>query len=176
MTDLRRVPWDSSGAAMIELAMVLPLILMLVVGMVSAAIAYNHELALSHSAREGGRFGATLPIDNYASTDAWLDVVAQAVGDDATGTLGPGAPGRYICVAFVHPAGNLASDTTRRRVETTGAPVYSDAECFSDGRPDSERRVQVQVRRDTEFSVAFFSTTLTLESDGVSRFEAAIGG
>lgn len=156
--------------------MVLPLILMLIVGMVSAAIAYNHQLALSHSAREGGRFGATLPITNYPNTDVWLDAVAQAVGDDATGTLGPGVPGRYICVAFVHPSGNLASDTTRRRVETIGSPVYSDASCFSDGRPDSERRVQVHVQRDTEFSVAFFSTTLTLDSEGVSRFEAAVGG
>lgn len=167
---------DDKGAALIELAIVLPMILMLIVGMVSAGIAYNHQLALSHAAREGGRFAATLPISNYASTDAWLDAVAQAVGDDATGTLGAGAPGRYVCIAFVHPNGTLSSDTTRRRIETAGAPAYGDATCFADGRPDSERRVQVQVRRETDFSVAFYSTTLTLESEGVNRFEAAIGG
>ncbi len=161
---------------MVELAIVLPLIVMLVVGMVSAAVAYNHQLSLSHAAREGGRFAATLPVSNYASIDNWLDVVAQAAGEDSSGTLDPGVPGRYVCVAYVHPDGVLAADSTRRRVETSGGPVYTDATCFTDGRPSSERRVQVEVRRDTDFSVAFFSTTLTLDAEGVSRFEAGVGG
>ena len=164
------------GAAMVEFAIAFPLILMLLVGMITAAVAYNHQLALSHAAREGSRLGATLPVSNYASLDAWLDAVAQAVGDDATGTLGDGVPGRYVCVAYLHPTGTLETDSTRRRVEKSGAQVYSDAGCFVDGRPDAERRVQVQVRRDTDLSLAFFSTTLTLDSDGTSRFEAAVGG
>ena len=43
----------SAGAALIELAMVLPLIVMLILGMVSAGIAFNNQLALTHAAREG---------------------------------------------------------------------------------------------------------------------------
>ena len=46
---------DSRGAALVELAFALPILIMLLVGMVSAGIAYNHQLALTHSAREGGR-------------------------------------------------------------------------------------------------------------------------
>jgi hypothetical protein len=166
------------GAALIELAMVLPLILMLIVGMVSAGVAYNHQLALSHAAREGGRFGATLPVVNYTTMDDWLDAVAFAVGDDATGSLGPGVPGHYVCVAYVHPAGgSLPKDTTRSRIDDAGTVSYNDGgTCLTDGRPDTERRIQVLVERDTEFSVVFFSSTLTLDSEGVSRFEAALGG
>lgn len=165
------------AAALVELAIALPLIVMLVVGMVSAGIAYNHQLGLSHAARDSGRFGATLPISNYSDIDEWLDEVATAAVADATGTLGVGLPGHYVCVAFVHPAGTLENDETRRRIDDGGSVSYADdLTCFDDERPISERRVQVAVRRDTVFSVVFFSTTLTLSSDGVNRFEAALGG
>lgn len=173
----RRILAETSGAALVELAIALPLLVMLVVGMVSAGVAYNHQLALSHAAREGGRFGATLPVSNYLSMNDWLDAVAVTAVDDATGTLGAGVAGHFVCVAYVHPDGTLTSDSTRRRVDTGGSVVYSDsATCFLDSRPSSERRVQVAVARDTEFSVVFFSSTLTLDSDAVSRFEAALGG
>jgi Flp pilus assembly protein TadG len=168
---------DSRGAALVELAIALPLVVMLVVGMVSAAIAYNHQLALSHAAREGARFGATLPTNNYASMNDWLDAVATSTVGDATGTLAVGAPGRSVCVAFVHPDGTLALDSTKRRLDTGGAVAYDDdATCFTDGRPDSERRVQVVVERDSEFGVVFWSSNLTLDSEAASRFEAALGG
>ena len=168
---------DSRGAALLELAIALPLVVMLVVGMVSAAIAYNHQLALSHAAREGARFGATLPINNYPSMDDWLDAVATAAVGDATGTLAVGAPGRYVCVAFVHPDGTLALDSTKRRVESGGSVAYASNEtCFTDGRPASERRVQVVVERESEFGVVFWSANLTLDAEAASRFEAALGG
>ena len=99
-----------AGAALIELAMVLPLIVMLILGMVSAGIAFNNQLALTHAAREGGRLAATLPVTNFANMDAWLDAVAIAVVNDSTGSLGPGVPGHFVCVAFVHPAGVVPAD------------------------------------------------------------------
>jgi len=168
---------ESRGAALLELAIALPLVVMLVVGMVSAAIAYNHQLSLSHAAREGARFGATLPTSNYPLMDDWLDTVAAATVGDAAGTLGAGAAGRLVCVAFVHPDGTLALDSTRRRIESGGSVAYADDQtCFTDGRPDSERRVQVVVERDSEFGVVFWSADLTLDSEAASRFEAALGG
>jgi len=85
---------DSRGAALVELALALPLLVMLLVGMVSAGIAYNNQLALTHAAREGGRYGATLPVTNFGSLAAWLDEVSdQAVADDegVRAVLDPGA-------------------------------------------------------------------------------------
>jgi Flp pilus assembly protein TadG len=48
------------GAALVEFALVLPLVLMLAFGIVTAAVTYNHKIDLTHAAREGARYGATL--------------------------------------------------------------------------------------------------------------------
>jgi len=159
------------GAALIEMALALPILIMLLVGIVSAGIAYNHQLALTHAAREGGRYGATLPVESM--TD-WLDIVIAQTIDDGTGALDDGVAGRYVCVAFVHPAGISANDSTaRRELAADGTETDGSAPCFADGRPNDERRVQVIVERQTDFSVVFFSSTLTLDEEAVSRFEAA---
>jgi hypothetical protein len=163
------------GAALIELAMVLPLIVMLVLGMVSAGIALNNQLALTHAAREGGRFAATLPVTNFANMNLWLDAVALGVINDSTGTLGPGVPGHLVCVAFVHPDGMPPNPVTSNRIDNAGVISYNAAECFADGRPDTERRVQVAVAREADFNALVFSSTLTLDSEAVSRFEAFAG-
>ncbi|MFP4074753.1 MAG: TadE/TadG family type IV pilus assembly protein [Actinomycetota bacterium] len=170
---------DSRGASLVELALALPLLVMLLVGMVSAGIAYNNQLALTHAAREGGRYAATLPVTNFASPsmENWLDEVAAQVIEDATGSLDPGVEGRYICVAYVHPNGDLSTDSTKSRVEDSSGVTYSDppAPCFADGRPNDEQRVQVEVRRGSDFNVVFFSTTVNLDSEAVNRFEAGVG-
>ena len=158
-----------------EMAFALPLLIMLIVGMVSAGIAYNHQLALTHAAREGGRLAATLPVANFGSLNAWLDEVAARVVEDATGSLDPGAPGLVVCVAYVHPSGGIPTDQTANRIDNGGVVTYTANDCFADGRPADERRVQVAVARETDFNAVFFSSTLTLDSEAVNRFEAAGG-
>jgi hypothetical protein len=166
------------GAALVELAFALPLVMMLILGMVSAGIAFNHQLALTHAAREGGRYAATLPVTNFSTEPdpmkAWLDEVAARVVEDATGSLDPGAPGLVVCVAYVH-LGIVPADQTANRIDNGGAISYNSADCFADGRPNAERRVQIAVARDTEFNALVFSSTLTIDSEAVSRFEA-VGG
>ena len=171
----RKWSGDDRGAALVELAFALPLLIMLLVGMVSAGIAYNHQLALTHSAREGGRYAATLPVADLGM-DAWLTEIISQTIDDATGSLGPGVPGRYVCVAYVYPNGLSADDQTTRKVLIGSGPPTTDmAECYvgGDGRPDTERRVQVVVARETDFSAVVFSQTLTIDSEAVNRFEAS---
>lgn len=172
---------DHRGAALVELAFALPLVVMLIVGMVSAGVAYNHQLSLTHAAREGGRYAATLPVTNFgpetaiASFNAWLDDVAAAVVTDATGTLAPGTPGFFVCVAHVDPS---PGGTTQRRVDNGVAVSYSSNTCFADfaaGPAANQRRVQVRVARDADFNALVFSTTITLDSEAVNRFEAALG-
>ena len=167
---------DSRGASLVELAFALPILIMLLVGMVSSGIAYNNQLSLTHAAREGGRYGATLPVNNFASLNAWLDeVVAQTVAD-GTGALDVGVPGRYICVAYVYPVGSaegFPNDQTARKEISSSGTIQDGNQCMADGRPDEERRVQVVVGRDTEFSVVFFSSTLGLDAEAVNRFEAS---
>lgn len=171
----RKAAREERGASLVELAIALPLLMMLLLGMVSAGLAYNHNLSLAHSAREAGRHAATLPVANFGSMDLWLDDVAARAIEDATGSLNPGTPGLVVCVAYVHPNGSLSTDSTRSRTVNGATVTYAGAPCFADGRPDAERRVQVSVAREATFNALIFSTTLNLDSDAVSRFEAGFG-
>jgi Flp pilus assembly protein TadG len=166
---------DDGGASLVELAIALPLLMILLLGMVSAGIAYNHNLALAHSAREAGRHAATLPVTNFGSMDLWLDEVAARAIEDATGSLNPGTPGLVVCVAYVHPNGSLSTDSTRSRTINGATVSYASTACFPDGRPDDERRVQVSVAREATFNALVFSTTVNLDSEATNRFEAGFG-
>jgi hypothetical protein len=177
-------PWrvfrhSETGAALTEFALIVPLLIMLLFGIVSVGVAYNHQLSLTHAAREAGRHGATLPVANFNATppamDAWLDDLATRIEEDATGSLGPGTPGLWTCVAYVHPDGNLDDDSTRSRTDDEGNVTYANAACFADGRPTNERRVQVRVAREVDFNLIVFAQVLTLDSEAVSRFEARLG-
>jgi Flp pilus assembly protein TadG len=50
---------DSRGAAMLEFAMVLPLLLVMVIGLLDFASAFHIDQKLSNAAREGARLGAS---------------------------------------------------------------------------------------------------------------------
>lgn len=165
-------PTGDRGAVLVEFALILVLLVALLIGIVSTAIAYNHQLGLTHAAREGARFAATLPITNFASIDEWLDAVAAQASADAGGSLDSSVPGRYICVAYVFDPGG-PNDLTANRVESGGMVTYGSTPCPSvtDGRPATEHRVQVRMERDTDFSVVWFSTTIRQTSQAIARFE-----
>jgi Flp pilus assembly protein TadG len=163
---------------MVEFAFVLPLLLLMVFGMISFGLVLNDKLSMTDGAREAGRFGATLPVTNFAAEavpmNAWLDEIAARAVDDATGSLDVGVANRVVCVAYVHPNGTAAVDVTTRRTETGGSTTYSSSSCFADGRPDDERRVQVLVGRDSDIEAIFFSSTVSLTAESVTRYEASL--
>ncbi|HUP17371.1 MAG TPA: TadE/TadG family type IV pilus assembly protein [Acidimicrobiia bacterium] len=159
------------GAALVEAAFVMMLLLMLLLGTVTAALAYGQYTSLQTAARESTRFGATLPVGT--DLDVWLDKVLDVTRAAAVGDLGTGVAGQYICVAYVHPAGAGANDQTKRLVENlgvTGSP-QAGLDCFSDGRPNDERRVQVVARREATIQTVVFAVNVTLEAPAAARFE-----
>lgn len=156
-----------AGVAAAELVIILPILLALVLGMFSGGIAYDHKLSLTHAAREAGRFGATLPF-NDATT--WLDAVADRAEEAAVGKVSSGEPGRYICVAYAHPAEGIA----QRLERTDSGDAISTGDCPNvddDDLPDDQARAQVRLERDSDFNAFFFSTTITVSSTAVSRHE-----
>lgn len=163
----RRTAWRSSerGAVLVEFAILLPIVLMLTFGMITAGLEFNRKLSISNSAREGSRYGATLPVDNFGDVNAWLDDVAAVTIGSAGGDLADGVAGRRVCVALIGDAGG------RRDQLGTAAPVYGAGECYSDGRPADEERVQVLAQRDGEIDAVFFDVQVTLTGEAVSRFE-----
>jgi hypothetical protein len=65
----RRRAHGEKGAAAVEFALVLPLLLMLLFGIITFGLAYHEKLALANALREGSRFGATAPSGAGWSTD-----------------------------------------------------------------------------------------------------------
>ena len=107
---------------------------------------------------------------------AWLETVADVAVASATGDLNSNVAGQFVCVAYVYPDGTSAEDQTVRLVEQSGArQVQTGQTCFTDGRPSDERRVQVQLIRDTDIEAVLFSQTITLNANSVTRFERAAG-
>ena len=153
---------------MVEFALVLPMVLMLVFGAVSTALVYNHKIDLTHAAREGARYGATLPRDqclgspNPCGTSTWAQVVQSVVVQRSLGDVAAAD----VCVALV--TGNPGSTASGLYVNST----RSDHLCFDDGNADPGDRVQVALRRTSDkINGILFSFPVTLTSQATAKFE-----
>ena len=147
---------ESRGAALVEFVVVLPRFLAIAFGVLTGGAAYNQKLAITNAAREGARYGATLP-----PSGAWLQSVKSTVIGSASGELDAGKSGRYVCIAL------FDGTTWTRSVEGSGTPTGSG--CWADGRTDS--RVQIRVQRTAKFNAYFFQPTVTLAGQAVARYE-----
>ena len=158
---------DEAGASLVEFALVLPVFLMVVLGMLTGGLAYSRKLSIAQASREGARFGATLPITSAVPMTTWLTRVSDLTIASSDGELGADRPGRVVCVAYVSASGTA----TRRQTVGTASPVVESQPCIvNDGR-SGEARVQVVAARTSELEVLVYSRTLTLSSHAVARAE-----
>ena len=113
------------GAAAVELALVLPILLLLLFGIISFGIVFAQKLALSNAAREAARFGTVgLTTSDRPTCQQITDRVRAALtntialtpsdvtikitrGPDGTGSNPCGAPGNLPC------AGSATADELR---------------------------------------------------------------
>lgn len=148
---------------MIEFALVLPVFAMLVVGLFSSAMIYDSNMQLTHAAREGARYGATVPDDQtFTSGGTWAEnveaLVRQRGGDSLVGA--------DVCVALVRgdPAVAVSSDHT---TQAGTAPCYDDS-----ASGEESLRVQVSTSKTMTLDVVAFSRDVTLSATASSRHES----
>lgn len=147
---------------MVELALVLSLLVMLLVGTISAGVAFSQNNQIENAAREASRFAATLP----GPVDAdWLSEVRDVTRAAAMGELAPSVDGQYICVAQYN------GSSWSRLTDTGGTEGTGSTACFVDGLPATQSRVQIVARRDTRLDAVFFSIDVTLEGEASARYE-----
>jgi Flp pilus assembly protein TadG len=160
----RRGPDRSSerGTALVEFALILPVFMSLVLGLITGGAAYNRKLSMTSSVREGSRFAATL---NGPTTNGWAaDVTSRTVelsGGDLTSS--------QVCVELL-------------KVGT--GDVYSSlpASCSGSGpgtpttAATGDCVVKVWAARPDKLQAMFFSATLTLTAKSVSRYESKVSG
>jgi hypothetical protein len=145
---------------MIEFALVLPLFAMLVVGLFSSAMLYDSRMQLTHAAREGARYGATIPEDQTFTSGTWAENVEALVRQRGAGSL----DGADICVALVvgNPATPVSTDHT-----TDGGVCFDDSE-----GGEEERRVQVSASKDMILDVVAFQRDVTMTATASARHES----
>lgn len=151
------------GAAAVEFALLLPIFLAIVLGIITIGLAFERWIGITQAAREGSRVGATLSL--AASNDpppgdinTWL----QKVYDSSLRASGLATtdPGFAACVA-------LFDGTTFTKRNQSG---QSTGECYADGQ--SGPRVQVVLQRDTFWDWFFVQQNVTIRSRSTTRWEA----
>jgi hypothetical protein len=140
------------------MAFIFSILVMLLIGVVTSAIAFGQKNSIENAAREASRFAATAPDVDAA----WFASVRDVARAAAQGDLDAGVDGQYICVA--HTGENLMQE------ELGGVPgAVVSGSCYSDGL--SDLRVQVVTERETQINAAFFSFDVTLNAPATARYE-----
>ncbi|HEX4869089.1 MAG TPA: TadE/TadG family type IV pilus assembly protein [Acidimicrobiales bacterium] len=171
------------GVAVVEMALVLPVLLVLMLGMFTGAMAWNQSQAVGQGARVAARYASTLPLPTPVgaqtqaqANEVWLDGLIDRAVAASEGELGAAVSGRVVCVAYVDPAGTaITSDDKTIRRQLTGASTRSavDAQlCFTDSQGDGDKRVQVLVTRDGHIDTGFYRIPITIRRTVVYRYEA----
>lgn len=137
------------GAALIEAAMVLPILLLLTFGIWTTARAWNINNTMQHAAREAARHGATVEPWDPGTSPVSVRAVADA---DLTSS---------------------AIDTTK--VNTVCIEMISDGNTSCDGlhtNATGTDQIFVKIRfPNYKLEFLFFSLTTDLEASAISRHE-----
>lgn len=161
------------GAVVVEFALILPVLMMLLLGMVSGASAWNQSQSLGQGSRVAARYAATLPLPaSDADMPAWLDSLIDRSVTASEGNMGSTVDGRAVCVAYVDPAGSAPDKTFSRRLDAAGVRTSGVDTCFDDGQSTTDRRIQVVLQRSGILDIGFHRQTLSLRRQVVYRYEA----
>ena len=149
---------SEEGAALVEFALLLPIVMALLLGIVTGGFAYFQKISLVDAVREGARYGASLKHDpGTGGLVAWRQSVADRVVQLSGGQL----MAEDVCVDLVTPTGdNLAcgvADPPGARSDPTSLAPAS--------------LVKVAASRVATIEVIFFTSTPTLSAQVAARYE-----
>lgn len=158
----RRFRPADSGAALVEMAIVTPLLLMLLVGIWTTARAWNVHNVLDHAAREAARFGATV--------EPWANGSASGAACNASGTSAQ----KIRCIADAElsasavPLGSVTSTCIE------GVKAAATGSC-APANTTGVDQVYVRLRYPSfPLDFVFWSTTVDLQATAIARYESAL--
>lgn len=76
-----RTSGDERGAVLIELAMIVPLLILIVLGMLEMGLAWRDSVNVTHASRQGARVASNLGDDPQADLQALLNVMTVMEAD-----------------------------------------------------------------------------------------------
>ena len=151
----RRARGDG-GVALVEFALIAPLLFALLLGLFTGGIALSHKNSMTNAVREGARFGATL-----SESDTWADSTRSRVIELASGDLSTS----QVCVRLIK-----APSTVRRTSTGCSASMLTLAPSVT-GITAGDCVVLVWARRVDEMEAIVYSQSLTLDANSVSLYE-----
>lgn len=140
-----------------ELAMVLPLFLSLLFGVISGGLAYSEKVGVVDAVREGARFGASLKLGSGpAALTTWETTVRNRV----VAASGGGLTAASVCVRLVLPNGGTDCGVS----DPSGASAES-----------TVHLVKVSASKAATLEFIFFRTSATLQGKLAARYERDTG-
>lgn len=144
------------GASLVEFALVLPLLMLFLFGIVQFGIAYDMKQSINSAAREGAR-AAAIPDNDFAHIEAVTRSSFDGIADDAT-----------VTVVVKNNSPLFPYDSSIGTPPSTGAP------CHDPDPTDLTLAGNVVVTASVEYTltIPFFGTRdLTLTGQGEFRCE-----
>lgn len=154
------------AAAIVEFALILPLLSMMALGMLTGGIALDRKQDITNAAREAARFGATVaenqcddPLADCNGLD-WAQLVQSVAVQRSNGAA------TLVCAALVSGPGFAPVAVSADHTTEAGTTA-----CYVDNSSDSGKRVQVLVKRNDKLEAVLFTMDLNLNSRATAQFE-----
>jgi Flp pilus assembly protein TadG len=97
---------NERGAAAVEFALVVPILILLLIGMVTTAMTYSDHLSATNAVREGSRYGAAADVSSGGWANSVRDRVKQVYFN-----AGVTVTNAQICVRLVKSDGSTAAQS-----------------------------------------------------------------
>lgn len=154
------------GAALVEFAVILPLLLMLVFGMLMGGLVMNRRMEVTQASREGARYGATVSFDQCTPTTAcngrtWAQQVQSVAVSRSDGAV----TASDVCVALVEgPGSDPVAVSAAHTTNGTGP-------CYVDQSADEGQRVQVVITFSDTIEAVLTNIPVNVTARSTSRLE-----
>jgi len=135
---------DQRGQAMVELALVIPLIILLILAIIDFGRVYSAQLVLNHAVRAGARSAVVLDTSKpeYDSNSEIKTKISAMINDDAQYiTVNPAD---ITITAIPWAVGSYVTVTASYKVELT-APIVRQIIDGRDGTTDGHYEIESQV-------------------------------
>lgn len=149
---LFRNRFGDKGAALIEAAMIIPILLLFTFGIWATARAWSINNTLEHAAREGARYGATIDPWNGGSSPGAVRAIVDA--DLQAAAITPGTV-NTVCIELIADGGS-SCDSPATINNTTGTDQVF---------------VKIELPNH-QLNFLFFSMTVDLSGTAVARHES----